>query len=155
MHNKYTDFYNPPEIACDVTTDKNSLSLTFVSTLPEVHERAAQSSPKVAFVPAGLSASCVPLSWRHCWWGCDRSGLCWRLGVQHQPVATSYCHHRRSSQWPEPGKYWTHWNSKDTESFQLNVRLRLNKQHKTFSMGYLTSFNVKCSCKGRYFALRP
>lgn len=62
-------------------------------------------------VPAGPSASCVPLSWRHWWWGCDRSGLCWRPGVQRPPAATSYCHRHRSSQWPEPGKYSTRWKT--------------------------------------------
>lgn len=64
--------------------------------------------PQSSDVPAGLSASCALLSWRHCWRGCDRSGLCWSSEVQCLPVATSYCHRHRSSQWPEPGKYLTH-----------------------------------------------
>ncbi len=82
-------------------------------------------SPKPADVPAGPSASCVPLSWRHWWWGCDRSGLCWRTGLQCPPAATSYCHRHRSSQWPEPGKYSTHWKTK-RENINLSWVLRVS-----------------------------
>lgn len=38
------EFRIPPDIACDVSTDKNSPSLTFMLALPAVREHAAQQA---------------------------------------------------------------------------------------------------------------